>query len=124
MCQKLIKIIDNGSKQTSRSLIQLKTLPGMNSTWLYDTGAALTCISMETFRQIAMYSRPTKIHSIGKEASGANGGSLIPRSSYMIPMEFKGRKTFQKVQVYENLAQRAILGINVIDNLGITYLSR
>ena len=124
MCQKFIKINDIRSKQTSRPLIQLKTLPGMNPTWLYDTGSALTCISMDTFRQIEINSRPTQIHSIGKEASGANGSSLIPRGSYMIPIEFNGRKIFQKVQVYENLAQRAILVIDAIDNLGITYLSR
>ena len=42
----------------------------------------------------------------------------------MIPMEFKGRKIMQKVQVYKNLAQEAILGIDAVDNLGITYLSR
>ena len=42
----------------------------------------------------------------------------------MIPMEFKGSKIFPKVQVYENLAQKAIWGIDAIDNLGITYLSR
>ena len=32
-------------------------------------------------------------------------------------MEFKGRKILQKVQVYESLAQRAILGIDTIDFL-------
>ena len=119
MCQDVIKINDIRSKQTFRPLIQLKTLPGMHPTWLYDTGAALTCISMETFR----HSRPIKIHSIGKGASGASGGFLIPQGSYMIPMEIKGRKIMQKVQVYKNLAQGAILGIDAIDNLGITYLS-
>ena len=30
----------------------------------------------------------------------------------------------QRVQVYKNLAQGAILGIDAINNLGITYLSR
>ena len=124
MCENIVKINDVRSKQTSRPLIQIKTLPGMNPTWLYDTGAALTCISMETFRQISINSRPTKIHAIGKGASGASGGSLIPQGSYIIPMEFKGRKIMQKVQVYKNLAQEAILGIDAIDNLGITYLSR
>ena len=124
MCKKLIKINDIRSKITQRPLIQLKTLPGMNPNWLYDTGAALTCISINAFRQIALNSRPTKIHSIGKEASGASGGSLIPRGSYMIPMEYKGRRIVQKVQVYENLAQSAILGIDAIDNLGLAYLSR
>ena len=111
MCEKIVKINDVRSKQTSRLLIQLKTLPGMNQPWLYDTGAALTCTSTETFRQIAINSRPTKIHAIGKGASGASGGSLIPQGSYIIPMEFKGRKIMQKVQVYKNLAQGAILGI-------------
>ena len=124
MCEKIVKINDVRSKQTSRPLIQLKTLPGMNPDWLYDTGAALTCISMETFRQISINSRSTKIHSIGKGASGASGGSLIPQGSYMMPMEYKGRKIMQKVQVYKNLAQGAILGIDAIDNLGLTYLSR
>ena len=102
MCKKMTKINDIPSKQTSHPLIQFKTLPEMNPTWLYDTGATLTCISMETFRQIAINSRPTKIHSIGKEASESNGGSLIPQGLYMIPMEFKGRKICQKVQVYTN----------------------
>ena len=96
----------------------------MNPTWLYDTGAALTCISTATFRQIAINSRPTKIHSIGKEASETNGGSLLPQGSYMIPIEFQGRKITQKVQVYENLAQNTILGRDAIDNLGLTYRSR
>ena len=68
MCEKIVKINDVRSKQTSRPLIQLKTLPGMDQTWLYDTGAALTCISTETFRQISINARPTKIHAIGKGA--------------------------------------------------------
>ena len=84
ICQDVIKINYIRSKQTSHPLIQIKTLQGMHPTWLYDTDAALTCISME----------------------------------------FKGRKIMQKVQVYKNLAQGAILGIDAIDNLGITYLSR
>ena len=42
----------------------------------------------------------------------------------MIPMEYQGRKIIQKGQVYENLAQKAILVIDAIDNLGLTYLSR
>ena len=39
-------------------------------------------------------------------------------------MEYQGRKIIQKGQVYENLAQKAILVIDAIDNLGLTYLSR
>ena len=124
MCTKICRINDIISKRTPQPLIQLKTLPGMNPTWLYDTGAAMTCISMETFRQIKINSRPNKIHSIGKQASGASGGSLIPKGAYMIPMEFQGKKIFQQVQVFENLAQPAILGIDAIDNLGLSYLSR
>ena len=53
MCAKIVKINEIRSKQTSRPLIQLKTLPGMDQTWLFDTSAALTCISTETFRQIS-----------------------------------------------------------------------
>ena len=66
MCQDVIKINDIRSKQTSRPLIQLKTLPGMHPTWLYDTGAALTCISMSTFRQIAVNSRSMQLVDISR----------------------------------------------------------
>ena len=51
-------------------------LGGWGGWWC--SGAALTCISMVTFRQITINSRPTKINSIGKEASEANGGPIIP----------------------------------------------
>ncbi len=41
----------------------------------------------------------------------------------MIPMEWNGKKIMQQVQVFKNLAQPAILGIDGIHNLGITYLT-
>ena len=96
MCKKLIKINDIPSKLISGPLIQLKALSGMNPNWLFETGAAVTCISIDKFRQIAINSRQTKIHSFSKKASRSNGGSLIRRGSYMIPIEYKGRKIIQK----------------------------
>ena len=39
-------------------------------------------------------------------------------------MEFRGTRIMQRVQVFRNLNTPALLGIDAIDNLGITYLSR
>ena len=65
-----------------------------------------------------------KILAVGKQANGASGGSLIPHGTYMIPLEFQGAKILQQVQVFSNLQSEAILGIDAIDSLGITYMSR
>ena len=40
-----------------------------------------------------------------------------------VTIECKGKRIMQEVQVFQNLDQDAILGINAIDNLSITYLS-
>ena len=52
----------------------------------------------------------------------ASGGLLIPQGNYIIPLEFEGAKILQQVQVYSKLQSDAILGSDVIKNLGIPYL--
>jgi hypothetical protein len=52
-----------------------------------------------------------------REAKGAPGTTLIPYSDYLFPM-------MQQVTVFKNLSLPLILGIDAIENSGITYLSR
>ena len=63
-----------------------------------------------------------KIHAVGIQANGASGGLLIPQGNYIIPLEFEGAKILQQLQVYSKLQSDAILGSDVIKNLGIPYL--
>ena len=122
MCKEIIKINDVTTK-TSRPFIELETIKGEKWDWLFDTGAGITCISTATFRKIDKSLRPTKICEIGTRAQGASGASLLPQGVYLIPIKWNGKQIMQKVQVFKNLAQPTILGIDAIHNLGITYLT-
>jgi hypothetical protein len=52
LCKEMVKIIVVTSK-THRPLIQIKSVKGMEQKCLFDTGAGLTCMSLEGFRQNA-----------------------------------------------------------------------
>ena len=116
------KINDLPLKNSPRPFCPITSLEGLPKQWLFDTGASITCISRKAFRKIPKEVRPTKLRQ-GKSANGATGKALIADGCYMFPIEFRGKKILQEVQVFENLDQDAILGINAIDNLSITYLS-
>jgi predicted aspartyl protease len=86
MCKGNNKINDVNAK-SPRQHIQINSIKGMEHKWLFDTGAALTCMSSRAFRKISKENRPLKINAIGKTAQGASGSTLIPDRIYMIPME-------------------------------------
>jgi hypothetical protein len=65
---------------------------------------------------------PSKLQLNQREARGASGTALIPNGDNLFPMEWK--KVLQPVSVFKNLSSPLILEIDVIDSLGITYLSR
>ncbi len=66
--------------------------------------------------------KPSKNKAIVKSAQWASGSTLIPEGVYMIPIEWNEKRITQQVQIYKNLAQ-LILGVDVIHNLGMTYLT-
>ena len=80
-------------------------------------------MSLKAFRKINIEDRPVKLSEKGKTATGASGGALVPMGSYLLPLEFEGKKIMHPVQVYNNLSTDAILGIDAIHNLGLAYLS-
>ena len=88
-----IKINDVQSKKTQRPYIKIGSLKGLEQTWLFDTGAGLTCMSLKAFRNIDKEYRPSQINAVGSRANGASGTSLIPEGVYMIPMERKKNYT-------------------------------
>ncbi len=96
----------------------------MKGKWLFDTDAGLTCISTQQFKLIPKEKRPTKITLNQREARGVSGTTLIPGGNYMFPMEWNKKTVMQQVRVFKNLSSPLILGIDTIDNLGITYLPR
>ena len=84
MMEKIHKINDVVSKRTPRPFITLQH-GGIQSTWLFDTGAAISCMSLKAFRTIPIKHRPKKIGQ-GCGAKGATGSSLIPVGAYLMPI--------------------------------------
>ena len=123
MCLDIAEINDKISKRKPRPFIQLKTIEGIKKSWLYDTGAAITCISLKQFEAIPTSQRPQKLAGPSTAAIGASGDSLQSCGNYLFPMEWSGKKIWQKVTVFKNLNTDTILGIDAIDNFGITHLS-
>ena len=123
MIEKVLKINDIVSKKTPRPLITLQTSSGLSCKWLFDTGASITCMSVGAFKSIPIHARPKLIGEKGRNAVGASGASLIPKGTYLLPLEWKGKRIMQQVHVFQNLNTPLILGIDGIHNLRITYLS-
>jgi hypothetical protein len=67
--------------------------------------------------------KPTKLTLIQREAKGASGTSLLSIGDYLFPMEWNIKMVKQLVTMFKNLSSPSILGIDAINNLGITYLS-
>ena len=76
MMEKIHKINDVVSKRTPRPFIELSH-GSIASKWLFDTGAAISCMSLKAFRTIPIKHRPKKIGQVCG-AKGATGSSLIP----------------------------------------------
>ena len=123
MIEEVLKINDIVSKKTPRPIITLQTSSGLSCKWLFDTGASITCMSIGAFKSIPIHARPKQIGEGGRNAVGASGPSLVLKGTYLLPLEWNGKKIMQQVNVFQNLNTPLILGIDGIHNLGITYLS-
>ena len=63
------------STRTPSPFINLKH-SGLQSTWLNDTGAAISCMSIKAFRTIPIHARPKKIGN-GCVAKSVTGATLL-----------------------------------------------
>jgi hypothetical protein len=100
-CKEVMKINDVVCKLDTRPLIKIKSGPILVGKWLFDTGAWITCVSLQQFRLIPIERRPFKINLYKCEA-----------------------RVMQTATVFKNLLSPLLFGIDAIDNSGITYLSR
>ena len=78
--------------------------------WLFDTGAAITCMNANSFRQAFKNSRPKKITN-GNGCVAANGSRMNSLGVFEIPMTIRGRKFVHPVTVVEDINDN-IIGIH------------
>ncbi len=118
---KIMKINYVKSKSTPRPIICLKLGSGYARGWLFDTGAAITCMAIKELSKIPRHVKLQQIANTGRVCQGASGTSLIPVGTYLMPLEWQGKKIIHPVIVFENLNTPLIMGIDAIHHMSITY---
>ena len=78
------------------------TVIGITKSWLYDTGACLTCISTKTFFKWFKTSLPQSVSPSSplQNLRDAGGNSLGFRGVYSIPLTFLGKTIMHEVWVW------------------------
>jgi len=108
-CNKLCEIMTpfHGDKKRPRINV---TTGDTTFNWLFDTGAAITCMNANSFRQAFKNSRPKKINN-GNGCVAANGSRMNALGVFEIPMTIRGRKFVHPVTVVEDINDN-IIGID------------
>ena len=109
----------NQMPQSKRPFIKISA-QGMISSWLFDTGADVCCMSLSEFHKIDKDTRPLKMF-VQNNLRWASKRQLKVKGTYLMNLNVLGRKIQQPVFVCENLVQTAILGIDAIKKLGLNY---
>jgi hypothetical protein len=78
--------------------------------WLFDTGAAITCMNANSFRQAFSGKRPKLLHQ-GTGCVAANGSKMFSLGVLELPMTIRGRKFLHPVTVVEDINDN-IIGID------------
>ena len=76
--QEILEINDVTATKEPRPFIKITCKEMLNETWLYDTGASITCMSLEKFRSIPEGKKPKRLNIPIREAKAADGNKLIP----------------------------------------------
>jgi hypothetical protein len=87
--------------------------------WLFDTGAAITCMNADSFWESFGHSKPRLL----KKSAGciaANGSKMDSMGIYEIEMNIRGRKFLHPVTVVEELNDN-ILGIDFMHQHKLNY---
>jgi hypothetical protein len=85
---------------------------------LYDTGADISCMSENFFRQIPLQNRPQKLDMDKSPNFGSAGGQPLPvRGLYKFAFNINSKLIKHQCYVIPDLNKPLILGIDFIQNL-------
>jgi hypothetical protein len=103
-----------------------KTQPRINVTtgektfgWLFDTGAAITCMNASSFRETFETNKPKLIQK-GAGCVAANGSRINYLGVFELPMTIRGKKYVHPVTVVEDINDN-ILNIDFMNENRMNY---
>ncbi len=95
-------------------------MQGVSGSWLFDTGASVSLISIKEFRKISPEHRPQKKPAT-INLTCASDKMLSIVGIYDFNLTIQGRTIRHPVYVANNLGNAAILGIDAIKAFGLIY---
>lgn len=107
-------------KRQNRPFIKVKANK-IEGTWLYDTGASVSCMSLEQFRRIPPEQRPIKQDAQVRLLSAAKTEIRVV-GMYILALNILGKTISHPVHVCSPMNQGGIVGMDIIKKLGLTYL--
>jgi transposase InsO family protein len=114
-----INVMGN-TKAEYRPFINVTT-QGVTGTWLYDTGASVSCMSLTQFRRIALDNRPVKQTPQIRLLSAAKT-EINVIGLFHLKIKILGKTFEHPVHVCHPMNQGGIIGMDIITRLGLTYL--
>jgi hypothetical protein len=87
--------------------------------WLFDTGAAVTCMNKQSFDMAFGHNSPKQI-SKPQSCVAASGDKMSSYGVFEVDLFIKGKKFTHPVNVIEDLNEN-IIGIDFIHALKLTY---
>jgi len=106
-------------KNISRPFLKV-TAQGITSTWLFDTGAQRSVMSLKEFRKIRVEARPPKL-PVNIQLTAAGSTQLDVLGVYNLTLTAFGKTIQHPIYVCRHLTQPAILGIDAIHQFGLSY---
>ena len=88
--------------------------------WLFDTGAAITCMSASSFREAFRTNKPKLIQK-GAGCVAANGSKMNSLGVFDLPTTIRGRKFVHPVTVVEDINDN-IIGIDFMHALSLIHI--
>jgi hypothetical protein len=88
------------------------TMGNKTFNWLFDTGAAITCMNANSFRQSFSGKQPKLLHQ-GTGCVAANRSKMNSLGVFKLPMTIRGRKFLHPVTVVKDINDN-IIGIDFL----------
>ena len=111
----------SGEKRAGRPFVKGQ-IENHHLKMLYDTGADISCISEQEFRQIPVGNRPNKLPiDPGQSFQAASGNALQVKGMYNLPVRILGKTIQHKFCVIRQLSEPAILGADFIHQHALAY---
>jgi len=118
MCNKIFNLMTpfNGDKIRPRVTARAG---GKTFSWLFDTGASVTCMTANSFNAAFPHDKPRRVQN-AQHCTAASGNRMHSLGIFEIDLEIKGKKYPHHINVIDQLTDN-IIGIDFMHQHKLHY---